>query len=481
MNQHRDEHHREPATATAFLAQVHAARRDRDRASAREFASVARFAETYRATAAADDLTEYVVPGTERRVEVGGDGTPLIAEFCITELSAALGMASEEGELLIRDALAVKYRFPRLWERTMNGLVPTWQAKQVSALTTICTAAACADIDAKLERVLPGMTWCRVEDLVRGMVLAARDETDVTDERERLRAHRAVHIHHHDHGLADISAFVDSSDAIFLDAQLNRLATIIGQGSAAARAEDGTDLTPHSVRRAQALGVLASPARALQLLQASLLDHAPELDLDPDCPARGHRGHTCGTVTVDPERLLPKTQMVVHLTDATARDGAGLARVEKVGPMLAGWLKDLLGDTRVNVRPVLAPDRLHPTDAYEVPERMREWVTLRSPTDVFPYGRKPSRGRRIDLDHTIAWQKHDALTRPDNLGPLSRCAHRAKTHGGWHLDQPHPGVFHWRSPLGFEYLVTPSISRMIHDPAGTMLAGSSGHDTGPPA
>lgn len=46
-------------------------------------------------------------------------------------------------------------------------------------------------------------------------------------------------------------------------------------------------------------------------------------------------------------------------------------------------------------------------------------------------------------------------TRLENLGPLSRRAHRAKTHGGWRLTQPQPGTFHWRSPAGFEYLVTP--------------------------
>jgi hypothetical protein len=26
-----------------------------------------------------------------------------------------------------------------------------------------------------------------------------------------------------------------------------------------------------------------------------------------------------------------------------------------------------------------------------------------------------------------------------------------KHHGGWQLDQPHPGRFHWRSPLGHTY------------------------------
>jgi hypothetical protein len=41
-------------------------------------------------------------------------------------------------------------------------------------------------------------------------------------------------------------------------------------------------------------------------------------------------------------------------------------------------------------------------------------------------------------------------TRPGNLGPLHRFAHRVKTHGnGWSLTQPRPGVFIWRTPTGY--------------------------------
>ena len=169
---------------------------------------------------------------------------------------------------------------------------------------------------------------------------------------------------------------------------------------------------------------------------------------------------------------------MVHLTDHTAADGEGLVRVENVGPLLAGWVKDLLGHTRVSVRSVLNPEQLVPTDAYECPPRMREWVELRNPYEVFPFSSRTSKGvrgwqRPADIDHTIPWQQvtteGQPPTRPDNLGPLSRKVHRAKTHGGWQLAQPTPGVFLWRSPLGFGYLVTPSRSWMVDDPTGRIL------------
>ena len=37
--------------------------------------------------------------------------------------------------------------------------------------------------------------------------------------------------------------------------------------------------------------------------------------------------------------------------------------------------------------------------------------------------------------------------------------------GGWHLDQPQPGVFWWRSPAGYHYRVGPNGTiRAFDDP-----------------
>ncbi|MDN5771498.1 MAG: hypothetical protein L0H24_11465 [Microlunatus sp.] len=63
----------------------------------------------------------------------------------------------------------------------------------------------------------------------------------------------------------------------------------------------------------------------------------------------------------------------------------------------------------------------------------------------------------MDLDHT---RPHTKTTDPPGqtalgkLGPLSRLEHRIKTHGAWHVEQPHPGVLIWRSPHGHHFLVT---------------------------
>jgi len=88
---------------------------------------------------------------------------------------------------------------------------------------------------------------------------------------------------------------------------------------------------------------------------------------------------------------------------------------------------------------------------------------------VFPWSTRRSTG--LDLDHTTAYRKGTdgtppppGQTRPDNLGPLTRRAHRAKTHGGWQVTQPLPGTYLWRSPLGYRYLVTPSKTWALDEP-----------------
>ncbi len=95
--------------------------------------------------------------------------------------------------------------------------------------------------------------------------------------------------------------------------------------------------------------------------------------------------------------------------------------------------------------------------AYEVSPRLQAAVRYRQVADVFPFGTciSPS----MDLDHTQPYRSMDyggppGQTRLGNLGPVSRSAHRAVTHGGWDKSQPEPGYFVHRSPYGHVWLVT---------------------------
>ncbi len=144
----------------------------------------------------------------------------------------------------------------------------------------------------------------------------------------------------------------------------------------------------------------------------------------------------------------------------------GVVFVEKWGALLTEQLPQFLAGSRVVVRPVVNPNTISPVDGYQTPTKMRFALNSRNPYDVFPYGTKPA--ANCEADHTIAYQPGDpGQTRLGNLGPLSKFTHRAKTHGGWQLAQPEPGVYQWTSPAGYQYQVTANGTTRIETPNPT--------------
>ncbi len=423
-------------------------RRNRDairRAQALDLQLAAHIADLY---SELDDDPTFMLPGTERLVQVGSDGTPEVAEFCTLEICSYLGVTNDHVEALMSDAMDVRHRLPQLWRLLDEGAVPVWQARELASISRLLPHDACLELDRRFSPVIFGMSWKKTHELARALVLELLDPDEADAERERALERRRVDIRESENGVSHVDGWLDAGDAILLDGQLNRVAGILREGG-----QRGT----HDALRAISLGVLANPGRALQALQADLMDHLPE---DPDefedCIRAGQPGHACGMITIDPDLLLPTAELVVHLTDTTLAGGDGPARVEKVGPMLAQWAAEMLRNHRVGVRPVEDANRTAASDAYEAPDRLRQAVQLRNPHEVFPWSTRSS--ARCDLDHTAPYYPGGppGQTRLENLGPLTRFVHRAKTHGGWKLDQPESGLFVWTSPLGHRYLVARS-------------------------
>ena len=209
-------------------------------------------------------------------------------------------------------------------------------------------------------------------------------------------------------------------------------------------------------------------------------------------------------VGVDWARLLPTVTLYVHLTDHTLATGHGVARWEGEGPVSAQYVRDFLGPTsRFTIKPVIDLAGQAAVDAYEVPDRLREAVHLRTPADVFPYASNTS--RRMDLDHTRPYRhsvplqatprpamttRQDPPTDParergapgqtgmDNLGPLGRFHHRVRTHGNWAVEQPFPGIYLWRAPHGSIYLVDHTGTRKVTDPWTKSATGQDDHTDG---
>ena len=78
----------------------------------------------------------------EEAAPVAGPGAPLVAEFCVAEFAAAVGMPTEVGRLFLGEALELRYRF-LVSGSGFAGDLPAWRARRI-ARATICLSAEAA-------------------------------------------------------------------------------------------------------------------------------------------------------------------------------------------------------------------------------------------------------------------------------------------------------------------------------------------------
>jgi hypothetical protein len=445
-----------------------------------------------------------------------------------------------------------RHRHPVLWAALEAGAARVWQAREVARR---CAAAGldldqARWVDAVTTPYLVSLPWGRFESLLEAKIV----EADPAAAEERARAAALARFvrtgQSSEFGLKTLVARAAAGDVVFFVAMVDRIAAVLLLGG---------DTDPVDVRRSKAIGILATPARALVMLQqaeaaaAAEADAAAaagasdggrdasesdddetyddtndaaddtdgttgdpagddsggagesvdagaadatagtagdpaddpevvgELDVHPSendaddpapqtrpCPACDGAGTVTGDPApftrpglgglagIDPKRLLPDATLYIHVSAEALRSGVGVARMEGVGPITIGQVREFLG--HCHVRPVSVVDLAdqRPVDGYEVPARMGEALWLRNPACVSPYGTNLGRGK--DKDHVVPYLPPDTggppgQTSMENLALLSRFVHRVKTHGRWSLRQPSPGVYEWRTPHGYWFRV----------------------------
>jgi len=200
-------------------------------------------------------------PGMERAKRIGAHGTPTIAEFATAEFGALQGMGHAAADHLIRDALNVRHRHPRLWAALAAGEGRVWQARQVAHLCA--TAGLDADqagwVDSETTEYLGALPWARFERLVETKIVEA--DPAAAEARRRAAAMRRFVATGQscEYGLKTLVARANAGDVIFFVAMVDRIAKILALHG---------DTDSVDVRRSKAIGILATPARALQLLQS---------------------------------------------------------------------------------------------------------------------------------------------------------------------------------------------------------------------
>jgi hypothetical protein len=415
------------------------------------------------------DPTESGKPGRERAKLYGGEGTPEVTEYAAATFGARMGRGTHAGRRHIAAALDLRLRLPNLWSRVQALEVRDTYAIHVAEATRNLSAAEAAWVDGEVTESADGrIPWTRFQTLVAGKVTAAAPHLAREREERAARARFAKKLTplpgDQAAGMATfmIRAPLPIIDA--LDAAITTLASRIERTLPATvtEAEDAPttdDLRVHAV--ALLAGGFATDAGSDA---GSDLPHCTDLDL----------------AELDLRDLLPHTTLVVHLYGGTSHtdpetgdqitvppgrdhDETGqpldhVARIDGHGAVTETWLREVLGPhTHVQVLPVLDIDGLAPVDAYEIPTRHRRAVQFRHPVETFPWGAAISTSSHVQLDHEEPWQppgpeQPQGQTRVDNLGPLHSFHHRLKTHGGWQVREPFPGIHLWRDPHGHTYL-----------------------------
>lgn len=438
-------------------------------------------------------------PSSVRERPFGADGTPGVAEFAAAELGLLLGTSTGAAASLLRDALDLRHRHPRLWTAVLTGAVEDWAARKTARAAHELTLEAARGVDAACVAALTGLPFGRAMDVVAAAVLAADPEghAERVAEADRRR-YVATTRRENPAGLRTLIAQTSCGDVARFDAMVAHLAGLLLAAG---------DTDPVQVRRAKAFGMLANPALACVFLarttDARATRHAARAETDHACTGTT----TCCPASTDPEpddpepdpdsdpedqdpedqdpepvtavhaalevgrlldahgpqvldRLRPRVVLYLHLAEEALRmytsdpsatgvtsapdDPEGtpgvVVRAEGLGPLslpqLRDWLSDRLGVDHVIVKPVLDPTGQAPVDAYEIPTAMRAAMHQLHPYEVWPWGTAAT--PRADLDHTRPYRD------PDRGGPPG---------------QTHPGNL---GPLGRHHHRAKTLGGFLH-------------------
>ncbi|HWJ11783.1 MAG TPA: DUF222 domain-containing protein [Nocardioides sp.] len=352
--------------------------------------------------------------GRDRAKPAGAEGTPRITEHAAATFGARIQTSPYGAKRLIADAVDLHHRLPQLWAGVTAGQVRVGHARHVAEATRELTAEEAGWVDAEVVEIADGrLAWARFEDVVEGKVAAASPDLAQAKEEEAANDRFIRRSRVDKHGIATLTIRHHAALIMGAEAGIEALANAL---------KEQMPDTGKVERRLAAFTLLTNP------------DAHPDLTAGP---------------------VKPKVQIHLHCTPDSA-----IARMEGHGPVTVEWVRHLTAHLacQVKVQPVIDLNQGASVDAYEIPNRLREAVHLIHPGDVFPFA--ASRSRKVDLDHQIPYSE-GGPTSTDNLGPLTRTHHRIKTHAGWQVRQPFPGVVIWRDPYGAHYLVDQTGTRRV--------------------
>ncbi len=247
---------------------------------------------------------------------LAGVGAPWVAEFAPADLGAALGISVDAAKQLLGDALELAHRLPRLWALVQDLAVPVWRARLIARETRDLSLEAAKFADRLIAATPDKIGSVHAARLVQEARLYFDPDRAIADEDEALAKRGVWSRPGAAPATTEMWMTLDTPDAELFDQSVSRVAGDLRQLG---------DTDSLDVRRARAVGILADPQYALDLMSGR----------EGAAPTMGSGG---------------VANLFVHLTpadlEADLHGGTGAASIEKLGAATTRLLTDWL--TRLN-------------------------------------------------------------------------------------------------------------------------------------
>ncbi|MGH3503862.1 MAG: DUF222 domain-containing protein, partial [Nocardioidaceae bacterium] len=251
-------------------------------AQAYRLALAAHVADLYAVTDTDPDGTgaRPVVQGAERLVQLGGDGTPAVAEFAPAEVGPELGITSYAATRLIADALDLRHRLPVFWARIGAGEVSVRAGRMVAVATRHLGCEAAGQVDAHVACYADSLCWAKLERFLTAEVVAADPELAHERAQQAAETQGVQVLASNDCGIKTAIIRTQAANLVWFDARIDQIADALATRG---------DARDKDVRRADAVGIIANPHAVLDLLTSP--DQTVPAD-QPEQPGPADQGET---------------------------------------------------------------------------------------------------------------------------------------------------------------------------------------------
>jgi hypothetical protein len=198
--------------------------------------------------------------GGERRRVFGGAGCPEIAEFAPVEFGAVMGMSPAAAKAYLDDAVGLRHRLPLTFARVLAFDAAVWRACKIARACRALPEQAAALVDRRVAAIVNSVTPVRLATIVDAALWEADPAAAQAAAEEQARSRGVWVKRSDDHGTKSIWVRAAAGDVIRFDATIDDIAQAL-------RALGDTDTLDQ--RRAKAIGIIADPALAHELLEVA--------------------------------------------------------------------------------------------------------------------------------------------------------------------------------------------------------------------